>query len=53
MYVSAYLSIYPSRVPLVGLGFSLVVALGGVHRGEVAPIGDDLASFINVEELKL
>ena len=30
----------------MGVGFYLVVLLGGVHRGEVPQAGDDLSSFI-------
>ena len=37
---------FPSIFAIVGLGFYLVVALGGVHRGEVPQAGDDLSSFI-------
>ncbi len=37
---------FPAIFLVVGLGFTLVVAMGGVHRGEVAPVGDDLAGFI-------
>lgn len=37
---------FPSIFVIVGVGFWLVVSLGGLHRGEVAPVGDDLASFV-------
>mmetsp|Transcript_30541 Transcript_30541/g.91010 ORF Transcript_30541/g.91010 Transcript_30541/m.91010 type:complete len:273 (-) Transcript_30541:56-874(-) len=43
---------FPGIFVVVGLGFYLVVELGGVHRGEVAASGDDLAAFIDVESLK-
>jgi len=38
---------FPSIFVVVGIGFYLVVALGGLHRGEVAPYGDDISAFIN------
>jgi len=37
---------FPSIFAVVGLGFYLVVALDGVHRGELPPSGDDLSAFI-------
>lgn len=37
---------FPSIFAVVGLGFYLVVALGGVHRGELPLSGDDLSAFI-------
>ena len=37
---------FPAIFAIVGLGFYLVVALGGVHRGEVQVSGDDLSAFI-------
>ncbi len=37
---------FPSIFAIVGVGFYLVVMLGGVHRGEVPQAGDDLSSFI-------
>ena len=37
---------FPSIFAIVGVGFYLVVLLGGVHRGEVPQAGDDLSSFI-------
>jgi len=37
---------FPAIFAVVGIGFTAVVALDGLHRGEVAPIGDDLASFV-------
>jgi len=37
---------FPIIFAIVGAGFALVVALDGVHRGEVPEIGDDLTSFI-------
>lgn len=38
---------FPSIFVVVGVGFWLVVTLGGLHRGEVAPVGDDLSSFLD------
>lgn len=37
---------FPAIFAIVGVGFWLVVALGGVHRGEVPVAGDDLSGFI-------
>ena len=37
---------FPAIFAVVGVGFALVVALGGLHRGEVPQAGDDLSSFI-------
>ena len=38
---------FPAIFAVVGLGFYLVVELGGVHRGTPAPIGDDLRGFLD------
>ena len=38
---------FPSIFVIVGLGFYLVVALGGLHRGEVPMAADDLSGFID------
>ena len=37
---------FPAIFVIVGLGFTLTVGLGGVHRGEVPAVGDDLEAFI-------
>lgn len=37
---------FPAIFVIVGIGFYLVVELGGVHRGEVPLRGDDLSDFI-------
>ena len=37
---------FPAIFAIVGLGFYLVVALDGIHRGEVPIRGDDLSDFI-------
>jgi len=37
---------FPSIFAVVGVAFYIVVGLNGVHRGEVAPMGDDLAGFL-------
>ena len=37
---------FPSIFAVVGVGFYLVILLGGVHRGEVAPVGDDLKGIL-------
>lgn len=37
---------FPAIFAIVGVGFALVVALGGLHRGELPQAGDDLSSFI-------
>ena len=37
---------FPSIFVIVGVGFWAVVALGGLHRGEVPVSGDDLSAFI-------
>ena len=37
---------FPAIFAIVGVGFYLVVALGGLHRGELPPSGDDLTEFI-------
>ena len=39
---------FPTIFAVVGIGFTLVVELGGLHRGEVAPMGDDLSNFIGI-----
>lgn len=41
---------FPSIFAVVGVGFYLVVLLGGVHRGEVPLSGDDLSAFIGETE---
>lgn len=38
---------FPAIFAVVGLGFYLVVALGGLHRGEVPMAADDLSGFID------
>ena len=38
---------FPAIFFVVGLGFTLVVELGGVHRGEVPMAADDLSAFID------
>jgi len=38
---------FPSIFAFTGVGFYLVVLLGGVHRGEVPEIGDDLSGFLD------
>jgi len=37
---------FPAIFAVVGVGFYLVVALGGLHRGEVPVSGDDISAFI-------
>ena len=37
---------FPAIFLVVGLGFTLTVAMGGVHRGELPVSGDDLSEFI-------
>lgn len=37
---------FPAIFLIVGLGFTLTVELGGLHRGEVPVSGDDLTEFI-------
>jgi len=37
---------FPTIFAIVGVGFYLVVLLGGVHRGELPQAGDDLSAFI-------
>ena len=38
---------FPAIFVVVGLGFTLVVELGGLHRGDVPMAADDLSAFID------
>lgn len=38
---------FPAIFVIVGLGFTLVVELGGLHRGDVPMAADDLSAFID------